>query len=326
MTPPSHYHLEYLFFRYLGALVRGLPLRAALALGATLGTIAFRIVRVRREIALENLRRAFERERGEREIRRIAAELYRNMGRSLVEFLRFPLLTPTRVRELVSFVHPERLDRVARSGRGAILLTGHFGNWELMASAIAYRTRPYGVLVAPLKNRPVDELASSYRRAGRVFPIPTGTSVRELLRRLRRGEFVGIVADQDAGKDGLFVEFFGRPASTPQGPALLALRENLPILMAFIVRERKGRHRVFLEPLPAELWRDGGPEGVRRMTECYTRVLESYVRRYPDHWFWVHRRWKTRPGWETRRRGDAETRRRGDPPCPHAPLTSLFLC
>jgi len=299
LTPPSHYHIEYLFFRHFGALVRGLPLRMSLALGAVLGTIVFHILRIRRRIALENLRRAFRPERGERELPRIAARLYRNIGRSLVELLRFPLLTPERVRELVSFDHVERLDRVARSGTGAILLTGHFGNWELMASAIAHRIRPFGVLVAPLKNRPMDELANSYRRAGRLLPIPTGTSVRELLRRLRRGEFVGIVADQDAGRDGLFVEFLGRPASTAQGPALLAHREGLPILMAFIVRGPKGRHRVFFDPVPDELYRDQGPEAIRRITEYYTHILESYVQRYPDHWFWVHRRWKTRPTEET---------------------------
>lgn len=296
MTPPSHYHLEYLFLRHFAVLVQALPLCISLALGAMLGSIVFHILRIRRRVALKNLRLAFRNTLGEREIRRIAARLYRNIGRSLVELLRFPLLTPERVRELVSFDHVERLDRVARSGKGAILLTGHFGNWELMASAIAHRTRPFGVLVAPLKNRPIDDLAHVYRRAGQLLPIPTGTSVRELLRRLRRGEFVGLVADQDAGRDGLFVEFFGRPASTAQGPALLARREHLPILMSFIVREPGGRHRVFFEPVPDELSGDSAhPAAIRRITEYYTHMLESYVRRYPDHWFWVHRRWKTRP-------------------------------
>ena len=296
MTPPSHYHLEYLFLRHLGTLAQALPLCISLALGATLGSIVFHILRIRRRVALRNLRLAFRNALSEREIRRIAIRLYRNIGRSLVELLRFPLLTPERVRKLVAFDHVERLDRVTRSGKGAILLTGHFGNWELMASAIAHRTRPFGVLVAPLKNRPIDDLAHVYRRAGRLLPIPTGTSVRKLLRRLRRGEFVGLVADQDAGRDGLFVEFFGRPASTAQGPALLAHRENLPILMSFIVREPGGRHRVFFEPVPDELSDDpSSPKAIRRITEYYTHMLESYVRRYPDHWFWVHRRWKTRP-------------------------------
>jgi len=116
-----------------------------------------------------------------------------------------------------------------------------------------------------------------------------------VLRALERGECVAIVSDQNAGRRGVFVDFFGRPTSTPQGPAAIALKRNVPIVLMFALRKKGGRHRVILERFPDSTQFSSGAEGVRAATQLYTRRLEYYVRRYPEQWLWLHRRWKSSP-------------------------------
>jgi KDO2-lipid IV(A) lauroyltransferase len=151
------------------------------------------------------------------------------------------------------------------------------------------------VLVARQRNRLVDNLINSYRLSVNVNPIPVGVSTKSILRILRGGGVVGILADQNSRGKGVFVNFMGRPASTPRGPAAIALRMKIPALMVFDIR-CGSRHRILFEELdiPTDLRDD--EEGIILFTQAYTEVLERYIRHYPDHWFWMHRRWKTRPG------------------------------
>ena len=288
--------LEYLLLIGFSRLVCALPLSAALTLGRAFGIFIGRVVRYRRKVALENLRKAFGTEKDEAELRRILRGVYRHFGQMLVEFCRFPVLSGRRIERLVTMEHPEILEEAAQRGNGVVLVSGHFGNWEMMAAAIAHKGYPMRGLVANQRNTAVGDLMDRFRRSVQVEPIRVGVSVKDVLRALSRGEIVAIISDQNAGRRGVFVDFFGRPTSTPQGAATIALKRDVPIVLGFSVRQPGGRHRVVLERFPDPDHFPDGSEGVRVATQLYTERLEQYIRRYPEQWLWLHRRWKSSPG------------------------------
>ena len=290
------FRVEYLLLVAFSRLVCALPLEAALTLGRALGIFIGRVVRYRRKVALENLRRAFGTEKDEAELRRILRGVYRHFGQMIVEFCRFPVLSGRWIERLVTMEHPEILEEAAQRGKGVMLVSGHFGNWEMMGAAIAHKGHRVRALVANQRNTAVGDLMDRLRRCVQVDPIRVGISLKNILRALERGEFVAIVSDQNAGRRGVFVDFFGRPTSTPQGPAAIFLKRNVPMVLAFDIREKGGRHRVVLERFAAPDTFPPGEESLRAVTQLYTKRLEYYIRRYPEQWLWLHRRWKCSPG------------------------------
>ncbi len=287
--------MEYLLLVAFSRLVCALPLEAALTLGRLLGFFIGRVVRYRRKVALENLRRAFGSEKDEADLRRILRGVYRHFGQMIVEFCRFPVLSGRQIERLVTMERPDIFEEATQRGKGLVLVSGHFGNWEMMGAAIAHKGYPVRALVANQRNTAVGDLMDRFRRCVQVDAIRVGISVKEVLRALSRGEIVAIVSDQNAGRRGIFVDFFGRPTSTPQGPAAISLKMNAPMVLTFSIREQDGRHRMVLERFPDPDHFPPGPEGVRAVTQLYTRRLEHYIRRYPEQWLWLHRRWKCSP-------------------------------
>lgn len=259
---------------------------------------------VRRGVALGNLARAFPDKRP-REIAGIARRLYRNLGRNLVELLRFERQSTDDIKRLVSFEGEEHFQTALARDKGAILVSGHYGNWELYAAAIASAGYPFSVVVYPQHNVRVDLLLNRLRRGKGVGIIYKRNAAKDVLRALAANRLVTMLADQDAGPDGAFAEFFGRPASTTRGPALFAVKTGAPIITGVIVREPGGRHRGIIDPpLYADRTADRERETERLTREIASR-LEARVRERPDHWYWVHKRWKTRPPLAAPRNGDA---------------------
>jgi len=294
LKKPIQHWLEYGAVLIFGIIVRTLPLNWALFFGAFLGQIAFSVVRVRRRVTLSNLTLAFGKEKGMKELKRIGASTYRNLGRSFVEYSRFPSYTREEIEKLVNFEGLEHFDMALRRGKGAVLVTGHFGDWELMGAAIALKGFPLHFLVGEQHNKRVDNLMNRYREMMGIKIIPLGISIRKGLQALKENQFVAMLSDQDAGKDGIFVQFFGHPASTPQGPAAFALKTDALLGIGFIIREKNGHHRVIIEkPIEVQLSGDGRRD-IIHYTQVYTSMLENYVKKYPDHYFWPHRRWKTK--------------------------------
>ncbi len=282
--------LEALAARALFAGTRALPWPGGLGAGAALGALAGAIG-LRRRVAESNLALAFpERAPGERAA--ILAAHYREVGRIAAEYARLPELAKAPDGRVVAEVHGlEHFE--AQRGRGAIVMTGHYGNFELFGSYFT-RLNPIDFVVKPLSNPRVETLVSDLRRRAGVGIIPLGGGLKRIFRALRDGHWVAMLADQDARRHGVFVPFFGRLASTPEGPARLALQAGVPILSGFIRRRADGRHDVDFEPayLPT-----GGPTeaNVVALTAWHTARLEQEIRRAPEHWFWLHRRWKTAP-------------------------------
>jgi len=272
--------------------------RGTQRLGAFLGSAGYRLVPIRVSVARANLTRAFGERLLAEEIERILRATYRQWGTTFLEVARFGAMSPDEVRAVVRFDRPEVLDAVRAEGRGALLLTGHFGNFDLFGAAVAASGYPLSVLVQRQSNPLVESrLRASRERMGERV-IARGAGVREILRALRRNEFVAIVGDQDAGSAGIFVDFFGRAASTAKGPARIAYRSGAPIVFGVIERGEEGTHVArFENPLWANPDRPEEEE-VLRLMSAVSRMLEEAIRRRPDHYFWPHRRWKTAPSGE----------------------------
>ena len=287
------YILQYWLLQGVGWRANRLRLEDALDWGASLGSLGYAIG-IRKDVALGNLSAAFPEKTGQ-ECDAIARSLYRNLGRNLIELLRFETQSQSDVKAQVTF-EGERHFRDARAkGKGAILVSGHFGNWELYAAAIAGAGYPFSVVVYPQHNARVDAMLNRLRQGKGVQIIYKRNAAKDVLRALRDNRLVTMLSDQDAGSDGVFADFFGRPASTTRGPALFACKTGAPIITGVIVREAAGRHRGVIDPpLYADQSADRGRE-IERLTREIVSRLEQRVRQHPDHWYWVHKRWKTRP-------------------------------
>jgi KDO2-lipid IV(A) lauroyltransferase len=269
-----------------------LPPRAARAAGACLGDLA-RALGLRRRVAEDNLARAFP-ERGAAERARILVAHYRELGRVVAEYARLPELARAPQGEEIAAVRGlEHLFTAREAGRGALLLSGHYGNFELLGAFLGH-IHPVDFVVQPLSNAGVEEWLSRQRAAAGVGQIPLGAGVRRVLEALRANRWVALVADQDARRHGVFVPFLGRPASTPAGPARLALATGAPLIMGFATRRPDGGTELDVEP-PLAVPDPRAPDAVATLTALHTARLEHWVRLRPEMWFWLHRRWKTSP-------------------------------
>jgi KDO2-lipid IV(A) lauroyltransferase len=270
--------------------------RLLFAIGEAIGRIAFWL-RLRRRVALEGLRRAFP-ERTEAERRAIAYAAYRQLGRSLAELIAWRNLSDAELKSVVDFVDWDRYEAARAGGRGVIMVVTHFGNWELAARAAVRRGMELTTITRTLRG-PVNERLLAYRRNRGMRELPEKGSSGDALRVLRRGESLGLVIDQNMlASRGIFVDFFGTPACTTPAPAILALRTGAPLLLVFDFRAGDGTHRIrFDGPFSVS----AGPTAharVAALTQELTRAVENTVREHPEYWFWVHRRWKTRPAAE----------------------------
>jgi Kdo2-lipid IVA lauroyltransferase/acyltransferase len=286
--------LEFGLVRALEATVASLPEAAADRLGARLGRAAYALG-VRRATVEQNLRLAFP---GETEAwrRRIAVGAYRHLGREAAAILRLSRLEPAAVVERTLARGWEPLQEALAEGRGVLLVTGHYGNWEIAAATVAARGVPVAAIVRPQGNPHFDRHLDAARRRLGIETVSQRDAPSRIPRILRRNGVVGIVGDQDARRAGIFVPFFGRPASTHRGPALFALRFDAAVF-ACVARRLPGatiRYEVSGSRVP--VGRTGDAEhDVAALTAELAARLESEIRMDPEQYFWFHRRWKTPP-------------------------------
>lgn len=266
--------------------------------GIVFGDLARALDSRHRRIARHNLRMVFGDTKSEEEIRRIIKEVFRNIGQTAAEFFQIPSLTYEKTLDIIAPEHRERLDKCLEDGHGVVMLASHFGNWELMATAGAIAGYKISAVARPLDDPDLEEIVRGVRESSGLKIIPRRTSALAVVRKLRRNEIVGILADQNTRKQNVFVDFFGLKAATTPGPAILALRTGARLVPAFMLREGPGRHKLIIEE-PIEPVRTGDEEAdVIATTQKCVDILEKYIREYPSQWFWVHRRWRTRPSGE----------------------------
>jgi KDO2-lipid IV(A) lauroyltransferase len=290
---PNH-RLEYAGARVIQALICALPGAVAREIGACAGRAAY-VLGVRRTVVAGHLRRVLGGARSDADLRRIALESYANFGRMAFEYAWFPRLTRRGVRSHVSLAGREHLDQALEAGKGAVLVGCHFGNWEMLAT-LATMGYPLTFLVGEQHNVLVDRLMNRLRARFGVEIIPITGSLTGAFRALRRNRLVALLSDQDAGRGGVFVDFLGLPASTPYGPARFAASTGASLIPWGVVRRKGGRHEIVVCRAVDSPPKDAAEgEAIRRLTQGYTSAFEALIRQYPEQYFWMHRRWKTRP-------------------------------
>jgi len=274
--------------------VAGMPLERALRLGRGLGWVLGKVVRWRRWEVLHSLRRSLP-ELSLLRIRRICDEMYAQQGMNLVEMLRLTVLGPQDLEGRVQVKGWEYLRESLQRGRGAIILTAHLGNWDLLGILGLRHGIPVTIITKGVKNSAVDRFWQGSRRRLGINLVPARDSYRTCLRALHRNEVVGFILDQNMiREEGVFVEFFGQPACTTPGLAYMAAHSGASVVPVFTVRDSTTHHVVRLLP-PLAPPADRRPETIRQATQEYTRIIEEMIRRHPEQWIWMHRRWRTRP-------------------------------
>ncbi|MFQ5735637.1 MAG: lysophospholipid acyltransferase family protein [Thermodesulfobacteriota bacterium] len=284
-----------LFFLKAVAFVLGcLPRGLTLPLGRALGRLVCRLDKKRALVARENIRRAFP-EMADAEVDRIASEVFANLGAMLFEFMRIPWLGKGSLGPLVEFEGMEHFTRAAQKNKGVILVTAHFGNWELMAAAVGMFIHPVDIVARDLDHPALEEFVSWVRQRAGNRIVSKSRAMRKLLKSLSNGGVVGILLDQNvARREGVFVDFFSTPACTNKGPALLAAASGAPMVPIFNVPEGNGYRIIIQEEIEMAMTGDKEQDAVTNTARC-TEAIEQMIRAHPEQWFWVHRRWKTRP-------------------------------
>jgi KDO2-lipid IV(A) lauroyltransferase len=285
------HRLEYLGVRLLIALVRRLPIAFVDRLGALIGLAFYTLDRTHRRVAARNVSAAFP-QRPVAERRQIVRGAFAHFGRLLFDLLKFSTLTPEAMLGRVEFEGEQHVRAAHAQGKGVLFVTGHFGFWELQAMVHVLRLGPMAVVARALDNAALNGLLEQMRtRTGNAVIYRQG-ALRRVMRTLQAGHGVGILIDQHImTRDAIYVDFFNRPAATTSAVASVALRTGAPVVPLFALPIGRGRYRMVyehpVEPPPAD-----SADSIHEFTQRCTDVLEMYVRRHPDLWLWMHRRWR----------------------------------
>ncbi len=291
--PRLSHRLEYAGFRAVSSLALALPAGRAEGIGASLGRLAGRLG-IRSDVVLDNLRHAFPQE-NEAWLREVARESWAHWGREALAMLRLPAIPPAEWLARVSYPEVEvaALQAAFARGRGGVIVTGHFGSIEAAALTVTALGLPLAAYYQRMSNPLVDGAVARAREGVGLHLIDRRQGVKPGVEALQRGELVAVVADQDARTHGVFVPFFGRPASTHRGAAIMALRAGAPIFFGYVRRAGDAYVGGIRE---LEVPRGGSTDDVvYAMTAAFTASLEATVRQAPEQYFWQHRRWKSSP-------------------------------
>jgi Kdo2-lipid IVA lauroyltransferase/acyltransferase len=278
-------------FRILGLF----PLEWAGVVSRFLGNLLFTFNRKHRAIALSNLKRAFGREMRYHEIEILAKKVFANLVLIIFEIGWSLRLDKNRLSKNFKIDGLENIRNAYDKGKGVLVLTAHFGNWELLSVVGAMIEHPVSMVARPLDFKPMDRFFINLRSRFGGKIIPKRRSLRAILRSLDRREMVLLLMDQNMDwYNGVFVDFMGHRACTNSGLALLALKTQAPVVPVFLIREKTGFRAEFGPEIPLIKTGDKRKD-VELNTLQYNRIIEDIVRRYPEQWFWIHQRWKTKP-------------------------------
>jgi KDO2-lipid IV(A) lauroyltransferase len=275
-----------------------LPRKSSISLGQFLGKLAYLIIADARKRTLNNLKIAFGREKDQRELRRLALNVFENVGKNVVDAVCLKNMKWEKIEKITEIDGLKYFDEAYKMGKGVIALTGHIGNFELLAAYFSLKGYKVSVIGRELYDPRLDVLLVKGRKSVGLENIPSSASVKQIIKALRSGRALGVLADQDSSRvRGVFVNFFERPARTPVGPALLAYKTQSPIVPMAIIREKDDKYRILVKK-PIELAFSGYKEkDITETTQEYTKVLESIIREYPSQWLWMHDRWKSKPAY-----------------------------
>ena len=278
-------------------IVRLLPQQWLYGFAGAVGKLAYYIAVRQRKIALESLDIAFGPAISRKRKEEIARHCFRNMAKSGVEVLNM-LQFPGIAKDIVSIQGRQYLDAALKNNKGAILVSAHFGNFPLALTRLCQEGYKVNVILRRMRDTLVEDFLEKRRRMIGIHSIhntPRQACVENSLKSLRNNELLFIQLDQNFGTAGVFVNFFGKTAATATGPAVLALRTEAPVIPVFIARNQDNRHTLFIEPEMVIEKKDSPEEVLEYNIQKITSIIEAYIRKYPQEWGWIHRRWKSRP-------------------------------
>ncbi|MFA5069608.1 MAG: lysophospholipid acyltransferase family protein [Candidatus Omnitrophota bacterium] len=270
-----------------------LPYNIAITVGGACGKAVYMLLPRYRNLTRAHLEYAFNGSVTREWLIRVSRSVFVNLGMGAAEILSLPKIKH-RLDTFIDIQGRERVDKVISEGTGAVVVSAHLGNWELIPVYFARNGYKSHVVARPIYYEKFNDWVSSLRSCMGVNVIYRTDSAKKLIRFLRQKELIGIVADQDVDSlGGVFVDFFGKKAYTPSAPVKLAQACRVPIIPVFIVRSGL-RHKIYVEE-PIYIDDTSDPEWITNYTKRWSDIVESYVRRYPEQWVWMHKRWKTRP-------------------------------
>ena len=282
---------------------RLLPRGAALRVGSMIGSMVPYAARKEYRLAVEHLTIAFGNEKSTQEIRELAREVFRSLVSNFVDTIRLKVMTQE---EIINVCIPHNKDRffeVYNKGKGIIAMSGHVGCWEMMGSYLAAIGIKTEAIAKKLYDPRIEQLLFDSRVSGGMKVLSRGENTRDIIRALRKGHLVGMLIDQDTKIRGEFVEFFGKPAYTATGPALLSLRYGIPIVPLFTCRDKNHKHHIYMGDAVAIEPTGDMERDISELTVLLSKVTEYFIREHPEQWVWFHRRWKTQPENRTAEKG-----------------------
>ena len=284
----------YQFLMLLSRMIRLLPHRALLFLGWVLGRLYYCLIKKQRNLALRQIMAGLG--VSETEARKLVKDSFVNLARNMLEILYMPNLNEKNMHEYIEIEHMDYMKAALAEGHGVVVLTGHIGTWEWLSAAFTLSGLPVTAIAKPQPNEQYTHALDDLRATIGVEIFSRGTS--ELLaagRALKKGKILGFLADQDAGPGGAFLDFLGRTASTPLGPAVFSRKFHAPVVPAFILRQPNGRHKVVIYE-PMELRDTGDVEkDLYDFTVRMTKIMEEIICANPTQWLWFQKRWNTPP-------------------------------
>ena len=277
--------------------------------GKLLAVLAHDLMKIRRDHVIESLTARLE--ISPETARSLSRKVYTSFFENSLEMASIAYLSGEEIVNRLTAKGMENLREALRGGKGTIIVSGHYGLWEMIPPWLCRNGFQMTVVVRRQSNRNVDQWMESMRHAHGVKTTDSGYSLREILRTLRQGQLLGLMSDQDAGDRGIFVPFFGKPASTVVGPAQISMKTGAPIVVVCAHKRNPPPHLFEICPPIYPKNFPGGEEGAMKITQAYTAILERWIRMNPEQWFWLHRRWKTRPKTELSRQ-NSENKISGD--------------
>ncbi|NTU58008.1 MAG: lysophospholipid acyltransferase family protein [Chlorobiaceae bacterium] len=290
--------ISYLSIRILGFFVRALSLRQARRVACLLGDFMHKVVGMRREMVYRNIALSFP-GKSPAEIRNIATGVYRNVAVTLIDVLRFPLIRSREDVAALIDLDPAIFLKGTDNGRkGAVLVSGHFGNWELMALAFGMMVKPLTIIVKGLSNESIDRSMNELRTLRGNSVVYDRQALREGMRLLEEGGVLAVLSDQSDPGAKNYIDFLGRRATVFQGAAFFALKAKVPLFVGMCRRSGDGKYTTDTHEIDTSDLSFNKAD-IATLTERYTAVIEDYIRRWPEEWFWLHNRWKNGGEWQS---------------------------
>lgn len=292
MAKISHY-FEYIGVRFVYFIARSLSDKAAYNFGCTVGRLSHKLLKSRRMIALENLRKADSINLSELEMEETVKKVFENIGITLIEQCRFNKIGHDKVKKMIETDRFEMINDIHKKGKGGVMVTAHYGNWDLLGAWLVANGFEIDVLAREQSNPLVDRMITNLRADYGVGVIKTKTnSLREVFKSLKKNRFIGVIADQHDPSANLIMKFFGRDAAIAKGAAVFSAKYNIPLVPLLIKRLEYNRYKIiFDEPIYPDPNIDL-ETNIVKMSEKYLRFFEKVITEDPTQWLWTHRRWK----------------------------------